>query len=62
MSAMVESSVSPERWEMTVGVAGALGHFDRGEGLREGTDLVDLDQDGIGDALLDAFPEDLRDW
>ena len=41
------------------GVAGALGHLDRGEGLGQGADLVDLDQDRVGDVLLDAFSQDL---
>ena len=59
MSAMVVSSVSPERWLITDGVAGALGHLDRGEGLGQRADLVDLDQDRVGDALVDAFLQDL---
>ena len=60
MSAMVESSVSPERCEIDRGVAGALGHLDRGEGLGQRADLVDLDQDRVGDAFCDAFLQDLR--
>ena len=39
---------------MTAGVAGALGHIDRGECLGERADLVDLDQDRVADARLDA--------
>src|ERR1700730_17195238 len=39
-------------------VAGALGELDRGEGLRQGADLVHLYQDRVGDALLDALAED----
>ncbi len=38
-------------------VAGALGHLDGIEGLGEGADLVDLDQDRVGDAFIDAFLE-----
>mmetsp|Transcript_81542 Transcript_81542/g.226847 ORF Transcript_81542/g.226847 Transcript_81542/m.226847 type:complete len:508 (+) Transcript_81542:825-2348(+) len=41
------------------GVAGALGHLDGGEGLGQCADLVDLDQDRVGDALVDAFLQDL---
>jgi hypothetical protein len=41
------------------GVASALGHFNGSKGFGQGTDLVDLDQDGIADALLDTFLEDL---
>jgi hypothetical protein len=37
------------------GVARALGHLDGGEGFGQRADLVDLDQDGVGDALADAF-------
>ena len=37
------------------GVAGALGHLDGGEGLGQRADLVDLDQDRVGNALVDAF-------
>ena len=40
------------------GVAGALRHFDRFERLRQRADLVHLDEDRVGDALLDAFLED----
>ena len=41
------------------GVARALGHLDGGEGFRQRADLVDLDQDRVGDALVDAFLQDL---
>jgi hypothetical protein len=41
------------------GVVGALGHLDGGEGLGQRADLVDLDQDRVGDVLVDAFLEDL---
>src|SRR5690606_28275482 len=40
-------------------VVGALGHLDGGEGFRERADLVDLDEDRVGDALVDAFLQDL---
>src|SRR6202035_2303269 len=36
------------------GIAGLVGHLDRGERLRQRTDLVDLEQDGIGTAVFDA--------
>jgi hypothetical protein len=41
------------------GVAGALGHLDGGEGFGQRADLVDLDEDRVGDALGDAFAQDL---
>ncbi len=41
------------------GVTGALGHFDGGEGFCQRADLVDLDQDRVGDTLLDAFTQNL---
>ena len=49
-SAMVVSSVSPERCEMTLRVAGGVREPDRVERLRQRADLVHLDQDGVGDA------------
>ena len=42
------------------GPPGALGHFDRGERFGQRADLVDLDEDRVGDLLLDAFLQDLR--
>ena len=36
------------------GIAGAMRHIDGGEGLGQRADLVDLDQDRIGDAFSDA--------
>ncbi|MNX46846.1 hypothetical protein D3C86_773940 [compost metagenome] len=39
------------------GVARALGHLDGGQGLGQGADLVDLDQDGVGRAEADAAVE-----
>ena len=41
------------------GVAGALGHLDGGKSLAQGANLVDLDQDRVGNALLNTFLEDL---
>ncbi len=41
-------------------VAGPLGHVDGLQGLRHRADLVELDQNGVGHALLDAALEDLR--
>ena len=38
-----------------VGVARTLGHLNGGEGFRERADLIDLDEDRVGDAFLDAF-------
>ncbi len=45
------------------GPAGGVRHADRLERLGEGADLVELDQDGVGGALLDAAREalDVRD-
>src|SRR3546814_8022047 len=40
-------------------IARALGHLDGGEGFGQGSDLVDLDQYGIGHAKLDASLENL---
>src|SRR5688572_25276413 len=37
------------------GVTRAPRHLDRLEGLRERADLVDLDEDGVGNAALDAL-------
>ncbi len=41
------------------GVAGAVGHLDGLEGLGQGADLVDLDQDAVGAALGDALRQAL---
>ena len=43
-----------------VPVAGPLGHLDHVEGFGQRADLVDLDQDGVGHALLDALGQPLR--
>ena len=40
---------------MMRGVAVAAAELDGFEGLGDGADLVDLDQDGVGDLLLDAL-------
>ena len=41
------------------GIAGFLGHFNRVEGLGEGTDLIDLNKDGVGGFGFDALLEEL---
>ena len=53
-SAMVVSSVSPERWETTAVYPAPVGHLDGVQGLGEGADLVDFDEDGVGHPFLDA--------
>ena len=58
-SAIVVSSVSPERCEITARVAGLAGDADRLQGLGEGADLVDLDEDRVADAELDAAAQAL---
>jgi hypothetical protein len=39
-----------------------VGHFDGFQRLGQRADLVDLDQDRIGDTLLDAIGQALRCW
>ena len=51
---MKVSSVSPERWRDDRGVAVAAAQVDGFEGFGDGADLVELDEDGVGHALLDA--------
>ena len=58
-SAMVVSSVSPERWDMTDVYRLAAARLDRLQRLGERTDLVDLDQDRIGDPT-DSMPRASR--
>ncbi len=41
------------------GVTGPLRHIDRGKGLAEGANLVDLDEDRIPNALFDPAIQDL---
>ncbi len=41
------------------GVAEAAGQFDGVEGFGDGADLVDLNQDGVGDLLFDSLLEAL---
>ena len=53
------SSVSPERCEHDGRPAGARGHLDGVQRLGERADLVELDEDGVGRALLDALGEAL---
>ena len=52
MSAIVVSSVSPERCDMHAGPARPVGHLDGLERFGERADLVDLDQDAVGAAPL----------
>ena len=59
-SAMVVSSVSPERCEMTLRVAGVARHGHRVERLGDRADLVQLHEDRVRDPLLDAARENLR--
>ncbi len=40
-------------------VAGAFGHVDGFDGLGNGADLVELDEDGVTGAYLDAFGKGL---
>ena len=42
------------------GVAGAVGHLDGVQGLSQGADLVDLDQDGVANLLLNAGGQPLH--
>ena len=58
-SAIVVSSVSPLRCDIIVRVAVAAREIDRVERLRQRADLVDLDQDRVGDAAVDALLERL---
>ena len=54
---MVVSSVSPLRCGDDRRIAGSFGHFDGFQGFRKGADLVDLDQDGVGNSFFDPFLE-----
>ena len=40
------------------GVTGAFGHLNGFQRLGQGADLVDLDQDGVGNPFFNAFFED----
>jgi len=60
MSAIVVSSVSPDRWADDGRVLCAIGHLNGFQRLRERSDLVDLDQDRVGHAELDALRQELR--
>ena len=37
-------------------------NLDAFQRFRQRADLVQLDQNGVGDSILDALPEDCRDW
>jgi hypothetical protein len=41
------------------GVASVFRHFDRSQSFGQRTDLVEFDQDGVNDAFLDTFFQDL---
>ena len=41
-------------------VAGFAGQFDGVDGLGDCADLIELDEDGVGDALVDAAGKDFR--
>ncbi len=41
------------------GVARAFGHFNRGKGFAQRADLVDFDEDGVGNGLVYAFFQNL---
>jgi hypothetical protein len=58
-SAIVASSVSPERWLRDRAVAVAHREVDRLEGLAERADLVHLDEDRVGALLLEALLQEL---
>ena len=53
-SAIVLSSVSPLRWLEMLRVAVAMGQLDGVDRLGQRADLVDLDEDAVGDPLVDA--------
>ena len=59
-SAIVVSSVSPERCEMIVGVAGVTRHADRVERFGDRADLIELDQNGVRHVFVDAAAENRR--
>ena len=44
------------------GITGPVGHLDGVQGLGQGADLVDLDEDGVGNPLLEAHPSGARCW
>ena len=57
---MVVSSVSPERCEMTLRVAGVARHRDGVERLGDRADLIQLHEQRVADAFGDAALQDLR--
>ena len=56
---MVESSVSPGAMGHHGGVAGLVRHLDGVERLGQRADLVDLDQDRVGEPAPDALGQPL---
>ncbi len=59
MSAMVASLGLAGAVGHDGGVAGPVGHLDGVQGLGQGADLVDLDEDGVAHLLLNAGLEPL---
>ena len=59
---MVASSVSPRSVRNHSGVAGRLGHRDRGKGLTQCANLIKFNENRIGDALVDTPLEYLSYW
>jgi hypothetical protein len=59
MSAMVTSSVSPERWDTITPPSGTERTLRGLNGFRNGSDLVDLEKESVAslgfDSLLDEF-------
>ena len=51
---MVESSVSPERWEVDRTPASTMAGFDGFDGFGQAADLVEFDQQGIGGFFFDS--------
>ncbi len=58
-SAIVVSSVSPERWEITVAYPAARRDLDRLQRLGQRPDLVHLDENCVPHALCDPSPKEL---
>jgi len=59
---MKGSSVSPEAMGNHGGIAVHGGHLHGLEGLAQGSDLVHLNEDGVGEAFRDAALEDCWGW
>ena len=61
-SAIVVSSVSPERCEMIVRVAGVARHPHGVERFGDGADLIQLDEQRVADAVGDALASESPGW